>query len=70
MIALESKLLVYARRPHSLFLSTARVVCGAIHDARIAALCPPHGVCELWSAERDFSRYPELVVRHPVHATT
>lgn len=45
----------------------ARVVGGAIHDARIAALCLQHGVRELWSADRDFSRYPELVVRNPLH---
>lgn len=39
---------------------------GAIHDARIAAICLSHGVAELWSADRDFSRYPALVVRNPL----
>ena len=37
-----------------------------VHDARIAALCLLHGVGELWSADRDFSRFPELKVRNPL----
>ena len=37
-----------------------------IHDARIAALCLQHGVRELWSADRDFSRFPELTVVNPL----
>jgi hypothetical protein len=37
-----------------------------VHDARIAALCLQHGVGELWSADRDFSRFPELKVRNPL----
>ncbi len=44
----------------------ARVQGGAIHDARIAAICRAHGVAELWSADRDFSRYPALSVRNPL----
>ena len=28
----------------------------AVHDARIAALCRLHGIAELWTADRDFSR--------------
>ena len=37
-----------------------------IHDARIAALCLQHGVRELWSADRDFRRFPALTVRNPL----
>lgn len=37
-----------------------------VHDARIAALCLCHGVRELWSADRDFSRFPDLRVRNPL----
>jgi toxin-antitoxin system PIN domain toxin len=37
-----------------------------IHDARIAALCIHHGVSELWSADRDFSSFPQLKVRNPL----
>ena len=25
-----------------------------------------HGVAELWSADRDFGRFPELAVRNPL----
>lgn len=45
---------------------TAKVQGGAIHDARIAAICLAHGVSELWSADRDFSRFPTLAVRNPL----
>lgn len=44
----------------------AAVVGGAIHDARIAALCVYHGVGTLYSADRDFSRFPRLSVRNPL----
>ncbi len=37
-----------------------------IHDARIAALCQTHGVLEFWTADRDFSRFPDLPVRNPL----
>ncbi|MEO8185037.1 MAG: PIN domain-containing protein [Deltaproteobacteria bacterium] len=39
----------------------------AVHDARIAALCRLHGVHELWSADRDFSRL-QVKVRNPLIA--
>ncbi|MEJ0097431.1 MAG: PIN domain-containing protein [Bauldia sp.] len=35
-----------------------RATGGLVHDARIAAICLQHGVSELWSADRDFSRFP------------
>lgn len=38
------------------------------HDARIAALCLAHGVRELWTADRDFSRFPSLVTANPLTA--
>ena len=37
-----------------------------VHDARIAALCLYHGVRVLWSADRDFSRFPDLAVTNPL----
>lgn len=39
---------------------------GAIHDARIAAICLYHGVAELLSADRDFSRFASLRTRNPL----
>jgi uncharacterized protein len=46
-------------------VSEARISGPRIHDARIAAICLQHGVAELWSADRDFSAFPELRVRNP-----
>ncbi|MCP5109773.1 MAG: type II toxin-antitoxin system VapC family toxin [bacterium] len=40
-----------------------------VHDARIAAVCLENGVTELWSADRDFSRYKELKVVNPLLPT-
>lgn len=45
---------------------TGRVRGAAIHDARIAAICLDHGVRELWTADRDFSRFPALRSRNPL----
>lgn len=39
---------------------------GAVHDARIAALCVHHGVRTLLSADRDFSRFPALRTENPL----
>jgi len=47
-------------------LQTGRVSGPQVHDARIAALCRQHGVSELWSIDRDFSRFPGLIVRNPL----
>jgi toxin-antitoxin system PIN domain toxin len=43
-----------------------RVRGAAIHDARIAAICLEQGVDELWTADRDFSRFPSLRTRNPL----
>ena len=47
-------------------LAAGKIVGPRVHDARIAALCMQHGIRELWTADRDFSRFPELVVRNPL----
>jgi uncharacterized protein len=49
-------------------LQTSAAIGPRVHDARIAALCVHHGVTELWTADRDFSRFPGLRVRNPVAA--
>jgi len=43
-----------------------RVRGGQVHDARIAACCLTHGVRELWTVDRDFSRFPNLATRNPL----
>lgn len=47
-------------------LTTGKIAGGAVHDARIAAICREHGVRELWSADRDFSRISGIRVRNPL----
>jgi uncharacterized protein len=47
-------------------ITTAKITGPQIHDARIAALCLQHGVRELWSADRDFNRFPKLSVKNPL----
>jgi toxin-antitoxin system PIN domain toxin len=39
-----------------------------IHDAKIAAICLGHDVAELWSADRDFRKFPGLRVVNPLIA--
>jgi uncharacterized protein len=36
-----------------------------VHDAHIAALCIEHGISELLTGDRDFSRFPSLTIRNP-----
>ena len=47
-------------------IRSAKLVGGQIHDARVAAICIEHRVRELWSADRDFNRFPSLTVRNPL----
>lgn len=44
----------------------ARVSGPQVHDARVAALCLHQGVAELWTADRDFNRFPNLLIRNPL----
>jgi toxin-antitoxin system PIN domain toxin len=47
-------------------LEAGQVAGGRVHDARVAALCRLHGVRELWTADRDFSRFSGLALRNPL----
>jgi predicted nucleic acid-binding protein len=47
-------------------LETGKIVGPQVHDARVAGLCLLHGISELWTADRDFSRFPGLKVRNPL----
>jgi len=49
-----------------MLLGAGKVTGPMVHDARIAALCLLHGVTELWTADRDFSRFSDLKVRNPL----
>lgn len=47
-------------------LRTSKTAGPRVHDARVASLCMLHGVRELWTADRDFSRYSALAIRNPL----
>ena len=47
---------------------SANVVGAKFHDARIAAICIGNGVSELWTADRDFSYFPQLKTTNPLVA--
>ncbi len=47
-------------------VTAARGVGGQVQDARIAVICIENGGRELWSADRDCNRFPELTVRNPL----
>lgn len=49
-------------------LKEGRIVGPQVHDARIAAMCRLHAVRELWTADRDFGRFPGLTVLNPLVA--
>jgi uncharacterized protein len=48
------------------FLLIGQIAGPLVQDARIAALCKAHGVSEIWTADRDFSRFPGLKVKNPL----
>jgi toxin-antitoxin system PIN domain toxin len=47
-------------------LQSSRVTGPRVHDARIAVLCLFHAVDEIWTADRDFSRFSGLQVHNPL----
>lgn len=47
-------------------LTAGKIAGPAVHDARIAAVCLAHRVRELWTADRDFSRFKALRTVNPL----
>jgi len=47
-------------------MTAGQIVGPRVHGARIAALCLQHGVRELWTADRDFSRFPQVKTLNPL----
>jgi predicted nucleic acid-binding protein len=47
-------------------LTGGKVTGALVRDARIAGLCAANGVRELWTMDRDFSRFPALKTRNPL----
>lgn len=49
----------------TMVLRSSGVTGNLVHDAHIAALCLEHGVTELITGDRDFSRFQGLTIRNP-----
>ena len=47
-------------------LTNANVIGPMTHDARIASICFQHGVTRFPTADRDFSRFPDLRCVNPL----
>lgn len=47
-------------------IAQGRIAGPQVHDARIATLCLQHGVKKLWTADRDFGRFPQLACANPL----
>jgi len=47
-------------------VAAGKVIGPLVHDARVAAVCRFHGVGELWTVDRDYSRFAGLRIRNPV----
>jgi uncharacterized protein len=45
-------------------LLAGNIVGPKVHDARIAAICRAAGVHEIWTADRDYSRFTGMPVRN------
>ena len=52
--------------PQANLLADGKISGPAVHDARVAALCLTHGVQALWTADRDFTRFPRLRTVNPL----
>ncbi|MCY4596458.1 MAG: PIN domain-containing protein [Bryobacterales bacterium] len=50
------------------FLIRGKIRGPMVHDARVAAICSSHGMSELWTSDRDFSRFPMPAKRNPLLA--
>ncbi len=47
-------------------LITGKAVGPMVHDGRVAAICLGHGVRELWTADRDLSRFRGIRTKNPL----
>lgn len=46
-------------------VSSGRTIGNLAHDAHIAALIREHGIDELWTTDKDFTRFPDIRIRNP-----
>ncbi|RKX75081.1 MAG: VapC toxin family PIN domain ribonuclease [Spirochaetes bacterium] len=50
----------------SKLLESTHIRGAQVHDARIVSICLAHKVDSLWTADRDFSRFPQLNIENPL----
>ena len=46
-------------------IEAGRATGNLAHDAHIAALLREHGIQEFWTTDKDFGRFPGIVLRNP-----
>lgn len=68
MIAIDTNLLVYAHRRDSEWHQEALHLLSELAGGRQlwAIPCRQNGVAELWSADRDLTRFEKIKVRNPL----
>lgn len=49
-----------------ILLAAGKATGPLVHDARIGAICHNHGVKEIWTADRDYSRFEGVRMRNPL----
>jgi len=47
-------------------LSAGKAMGPIVHDAHVVAICLGHGVREIWTADRDFSRFKGIRAKNPL----
>ena len=47
-------------------LTESGVTGAKVHDARVVAVCREHGINTIWSADRDFARFPGIDIVNPL----
>ena len=47
-------------------LAAGKAAGALVHDARVAAICRANGVREIWTADRDYTRFPGLRLSNPL----
>jgi len=47
-------------------LAGGKAVGPMVHDGRVAAICRAAGVREIWTADRDYSRFPGMPAKNPL----
>jgi len=47
-------------------LTEGKAMGPVVHDSHVVAVCRSHGVKEIWSADRDYSRFAGVRIRNPL----